>query len=42
MEDRGVESVVARFAFEADANKWVDDQKGQYHPPSDYYVEEQG
>lgn len=38
MEDEGRTEFIKAFELRGQAQAWIDDQHGQYFPPSDYYI----
>lgn len=40
MEDEGRHFHIKMYNTRAEAAAWINEQKGEYHPPSDYYIAE--
>jgi hypothetical protein len=40
MEDEGHDSFVMACSTREEAEKWIDNQEGEYFPPSAYYIAE--
>lgn len=40
MEDEGRYFQIKAYRNRKEAEKWIAEQKGEYHPPSDYFIAE--